>query len=71
MGEFKSKDDPNFRRVARQLTRWARELAEPSGGKPQTAYISNATFSGANNSGFQLGQNTGNLSGFSFGGSKR
>lgn len=71
LGVFLSKEDPNFRRVSRQLVRWARDLSKPSGNDQQATFVSNATFSGANNSGFQLGMNTGTLSGFTFGGGTR
>lgn len=70
MCEFESKDDINYKRVSRQLARWARELANRNAVNSQMTYVSHATFSGANNSGFQLGQNAGNLSGFSFGGGR-
>ncbi|KAH6975249.1 hypothetical protein BKA56DRAFT_590276 [Ilyonectria sp. MPI-CAGE-AT-0026] len=71
LGVFPNKEDPNFRRVCRQLVRWARDLSKPSGNDQQARFVSNATFSGPNNSGFQLGMNTGTLSGFTFGGGTR
>jgi len=67
---FESRDDSNYKLVSRLLARWARELEIPNATDSKTTNISHATFSGANNSGFQLGQNTGNLSGFSFRGGR-
>ncbi|KAL6407789.1 hypothetical protein AUP68_08814 [Ilyonectria robusta] len=65
LGVFPNKEDPNFRRVCRQLVRWARDLSKPSGNDQQARFVSNATFSGPNNSGFQLGMNTGTLNEYS------
>lgn len=61
MGEFQGKDDPNFRRVARQLSRWAKDLEKTSSNRPQTVYTATSTFSGNGNRGVQVGMNPGTL----------
>lgn len=69
MCKFKDKNDINYKRVSGLLERWTEELGKP----PEVAeeqiatHSYHTTFSGNNNSGFQLGHNTGSISGFIFG----
>jgi len=66
LSQFEGEDEKDFRKVSRILIQWVEKIAPPEkAGLVQN--VSNATFSGSHNSGLQLGQNAGTLSGFSFG----
>lgn len=66
MSRFGSEKDKDFKNVSRVLVDWVDDLPEPEE-KGTTNNISNASFSGSTNYGYQLGQNTGNQTGFTFG----
>jgi hypothetical protein len=66
ISQFESENDKDFVKVLRVLKKWVAKIPPPE--KEGTVnYISNASFAGSTNSGMQLGQNAGNISGFSFG----
>ncbi|KAJ5675624.1 hypothetical protein N7462_008521 [Penicillium macrosclerotiorum] len=66
MSRFASDKDKDFKKVYRVLQEWVEDLPEPE--KEGTVNnISNASFAGSTNSGYQLGQNVGNQTGFVFG----
>lgn len=66
ISHFESESDKDFTKVLRVLKKWVAKIPPPE--KEGTVnYISNASFAGSTNSGMQLGQNAGNISGFSFG----
>lgn len=67
MSRFESEKDKDFKNVSRVLVEWVGDLPEPEE-KGTTNNISNASFAGSTNYGYQLGQNTGNQTGFTFGG---
>lgn len=66
ISRFESEKDKDFKNVFRVLVDWVEDLPEPEE-KGTTNNISNASFSGSTNYGYQLGQNTGNQTGFTFG----
>lgn len=66
LSQFESEDEKDFRKVLRILTQWVGQVAPPEK-EGLVQNVSNATFSGSHNSGLQLGQNAGTLSGFTFG----
>lgn len=66
MSRFDSDKDKDFKKVCRVLQDWVADLPEPEE-KATVNNISHASFAGSTNSGVQLGQNAGTLSGFSFG----
>ncbi|CEJ61225.1 hypothetical protein PMG11_09762 [Penicillium brasilianum] len=66
MSRFDSEKDKDFKKVCRVLEDWVEDLPEPEE-KGTVNNISNASFAGSNNYGYQLGQNTGNQTGFTFG----
>ena len=66
MSRFESESDKDFAKILRVLKKWVAKIPPPE--KEGTVnYISNASFAGSTNSGMQLGQNAGNITGFSFG----
>lgn len=66
ISRFESEKDKDFKNLSRVLVDWVEDLPEPEE-KGTTNNISNASFSGSTNYGYQLGQNTGNQTGFTFG----
>lgn len=66
MSRFDSEKDKDFKKVCRVLQDWVEDLPEPEE-KGTVNNISNASFTGSTNYGYQLGQNTGNQTGFTFG----
>ncbi|KAL4736695.1 hypothetical protein BDV11DRAFT_193380, partial [Aspergillus similis] len=66
MSAFKDDKDKELKKIARTLKSWVDSLPKPEE-KGTVNNISNASFAGSTNSGLQLGQNAGSLSGFSFG----
>ncbi|KAH8696508.1 hypothetical protein BGW36DRAFT_276552, partial [Talaromyces proteolyticus] len=66
MSRFESEKNKDFKNVSRVLVDWVEDLPEPEE-KGTTNNISNASFAGSTNYGYQLGQNTGNQTGFTFG----
>ncbi|EED16284.1 conserved hypothetical protein [Talaromyces stipitatus ATCC 10500] len=66
MSRFESERDKDYKNVSRVLADWVEDLPQPEE-KGTTNNISNASFSGSTNYGYQLGQNTGTQSGFTFG----
>ncbi|KAJ5175268.1 uncharacterized protein N7482_001145, partial [Penicillium canariense] len=66
MSRFASEKDKDFKRIYRVLQEWVEDLPAPEE-KGTVNNISNASFAGSTNSGYQLGQNVGNQSGFVFG----
>ncbi|KAL6230705.1 hypothetical protein BDW75DRAFT_221935 [Aspergillus navahoensis] len=66
LSQYDTEDEKDFRKVLRVLSQWSSKIVLPKEDKgPQN--VSNATFSGPNNSGLQMGQNAGTLTGFTFG----
>ncbi|KAL8934724.1 MAG: hypothetical protein Q9216_005762 [Gyalolechia sp. 2 TL-2023] len=66
MCKFNDRNDINYVRLSGLLARWVKELKNTQGtSEKQTA--THASFSGSHNAGFQLGHNSGNISGFTFG----
>ncbi|MCJ1233910.1 hypothetical protein MMC14_001868 [Varicellaria rhodocarpa] len=72
MCKFADREDVNYQRLSGLLAKWTEELEKSHEESPKQTdqHSSHTTFSGPNNSGFQLGHNAGNLNGFTFGGSK-
>ncbi|KAK2757560.1 Serine active site containing protein 1 [Arachnomyces sp. PD_36] len=67
--KFKDKNNVNYRRVSGQSAKWAKQLSsleKKDNLRKETSSVY-ATFEGSTNYGLQLGNNTGTLSGFSFG----
>lgn len=69
ISQFESDNDKDFVKVSGVLARWVANIP-PSEEEVTVNYVSNASFAGQN-SGLQLGQNTGSISGFRFGGSSQ
>jgi hypothetical protein len=66
IARFESEKDKDFKAVCSVLAEWVNDLPEPEE-KGTVNNISNASFAGSTNHGYQLGQNTGNQTGFVFG----
>lgn len=66
ISRFESEKEKDFKNVLRVISDWVGDLPEPEE-KGTTNNISNASFAGSTNYGYQLGQNTGNQTGFTFG----
>lgn len=66
ISRFDSEKNKDFEKVSSTLEDWVEDLPEPEE-KGTVNNISNASFAGSTNSGYQLGQNVGNQTGFVFG----
>ncbi|PLB51559.1 hypothetical protein P170DRAFT_400484 [Aspergillus steynii IBT 23096] len=65
LSQYDADDDKDFKKVVRVIVQWMSKIVIPEEEKG-AQNVSNATFSGSHNSGLQLGQNAGQLKGFSF-----
>ncbi|RAH79097.1 hypothetical protein BO86DRAFT_367344 [Aspergillus japonicus CBS 114.51] len=68
MSQFEDENDRDFVKVLRVLKKWVAKVPAPEkDGGTTVNNVSHASFAGSTNSGYQLGQNVGNQSGFVFG----